>query len=312
MQVYRESWGKKVIFSHYEDTRNSSNYISDEKNIKLMPGKYKIFINITDKDSQRSWKINEEYNLELINVLGPILPFVNSIDYTKDLAINIVEKTDTVWLKTQVYLQDTIDNKVNYVIEKKDIPIDSGKVDLSNIGINNLHYIPIPINDLNGGAYRIKLDYNGYKQYTEINISFLKKLYWTYDIDEIIGVMKYIISSKNEYEKLQSLQESYQWEYINEYWILRDPSPNTKENELLIQLNNRVRYVNKQFSFGISGWQSDRGRIYIIYGSPQYIDETYRDDMGYIYQKWVYSNGKQFIFINMGPSGDYRLYREVQ
>ena len=85
-----------------------------------MPGEYKIFINIKDKDSQRTWQIDEKYTLESFNVLGPTLPFINNADHKKDFAINLIGKTDTVWLRTQVYLQETIDNQINY-FTKNDI-----------------------------------------------------------------------------------------------------------------------------------------------------------------------------------------------
>ena len=107
------------------------------------------------------------------------------------------------------------------------------------------------------------------------------------------------------------MDESFQWEYIHEYWKENDPTPITDKNELISQLNNRVRYVNKNFSILMQGWRSDRGRIYIIYGPPQYIDESYQGQMGYTYQKWVYPSGKQFIFIDRSLSGDYSLYREI-
>ena len=58
------------------------------------------------------------------------------------------------------------------------------------------------------------------------------------------------------------------------------------------------------------GWRSDRGRIYIIYGEPHLVYESYQDNMGYNYQKWVYSNGKEFTFIDRTMSGDYTLYQE--
>ena len=58
------------------------------------------------------------------------------------------------------------------------------------------------------------------------------------------------------------------------------------------------------------GWRSDRGRIYIIYGKPQVVDESYQDNRGYNFQKWVYANGKEFLFIDSTMSGDYTLYHE--
>ena len=107
------------------------------------------------------------------------------------------------------------------------------------------------------------------------------------------------------------LDISSQWDYIYEYWKEKDPSPKTSKNELLIQLNERVNFVNKNFSMIKPGWQTDRGRVYIVYGRPQFIDESYRDEMGHTFQKWRYPSGKQFIFIDRNMSGDYSLYQEM-
>ena len=101
------------------------------------------------------------------------------------------------------------------------------------------------------------------------------------------------------------------WNYLHNYWKEKDPSPKTPENELLNQINERVKFVNKNFSILKPGWRSDRGRIYIIYGPPQNVDESYQDQMGYNYLKWIYPSGKQFIFIDRSMSGDYSLYREM-
>ena len=60
----------------------------------------------------------------------------------------------------------------------------------------------------------------------------------------------------------------------------------------------------------MSGWKTDRGKIYIIFGSPQY-NESYADELGNNFQKWTYLNGKQFIFIDRTFSGDFSLLREI-
>ena len=130
-------------------------------------------------------------------------------------------------------------------------------------------------------------------------------------MDELVGVMQYILPTHSEYKKLKDMDEPSQWDYIHEYWEEKDPSPGTEINELLSQLSARVKFVNKNFSIFMNGWQSDRGRIYIIYGPPQYVDKSYQDQMGYKYQKWVYPSGKQFLFIDRSMSGDYSLYSEM-
>ena len=312
VQVYRESWNKEVSFPYYEDTRNPINYFSDERNIKLLPGEYKIFLNIQDKDSQRNWQINEKYTLEKNNILGPTLPYINDENHKKIFGVNIIGKTDTIWIRTQVYLNDINTNQIDYIINRRQTAIDSGKIKISDIGKNHLYYLPIPISKAIEGKYEIILNLNGYQERTNFNLNTSKsKPYWTNDIDEIVGVMEYIIQKKSEYKKFKFLEESYQWDYVDKFWKSKDPSPETIENELLMQLNKRVKFSNKNFSIRMPGWKSDRGRVYIIYGAPDYIEDSSQDHTGYTYQKWVYPNGKQFIFVDMSMSGDYSLYREI-
>jgi GWxTD domain-containing protein len=183
-------------------------------------------------------------------------------------------------------------------------------VNISGTGINHLYYLPIPIVQNKRGWYEITLSYQGEKQTASFRYAAKGKKYWTDDVDEVVGVMRYILPY-SEYKKLKNIAESFQWDFIHEYWKEKDPTPITDENELVSQLNNRVRYVNKNFSILMQGWRSDRGRIYIIYGPPQYVNESYQDQIGYTYQKWVYPSGKQFVFIDRSSSGDYSLYREI-
>ena len=320
LQVYRESWNEQIIQPYYEDTRNSDNYYTTEKNITLSPGTYKLFFNVQDEDSRQNWQFNKEYKLESVNGLGPILPFINNENFHKIIAINTMAKIDTIWLRTQIHLiiqeseskilQDTIPDSIDYIVSREAIQIDSGKVNLSEIISNQLYYIPIPFKESIRGLYEITLRFKDFEQTTSFNYGNMEKQYWTDDIEELVGVMRYIIILHSEYKVLKEMDESSQWDYINKYWKEKDLSPETDENELLIQLNDRVKFVNKNFSILMPGWESDRGRIYIIYGPPQY-DESYQDQIGYSYQKWIYPSGKQFIFIDRSMSGNYSLYREM-
>ena len=105
------------------------------------------------------------------------------------------------------------------------------------------------------------------------------------------------------------MDEEEIWIYIDNYWLKKDPTPNTLENELLIQLNKRIKYVNNNFSILKMGWETDRGKIYIIYGPPER-SESYTDELGNNYQKWIYQNGSQFIFVDRTMSNNYTLYRQ--
>ena len=311
IQVYRESWNEKIIKSYYEDTRNPKNYLTTERNISLLPGNYKLFLNIQDEDSRRNWQINKKYKLKKIDVLGPALLYLDNVESQKTFAVAITEKIDTLWIRTQVNLVDSLPHQIDFTVMRKEAVMDSGTINITAMGLNNLYYLPIPMIQHKRGWYEIILQYQNEEQSVSFSYGVTGQGYWSNDINEVVGVMQYILVAHSEYKKLKDMEESSQWDYIYEYWDEKDPSPETIKNELLIQLNDRVKYVNKNYSILMPGWRSDRGRIYIIYGQPQYVDESYQDTMGYTYQKWVYPNGKQFIFIDRSMSGDYSIYQEM-
>src|SRR5208337_4902406 len=60
--------------------------------------------------------------------------------------------------------------------------------------------------------------------------------------------------------------------FIEQFWLRRDPTPDTPENEYKEEHYRRIAYANEHFASGIPGWRTDRGRIYIIWGKPDEIE----------------------------------------
>jgi GWxTD domain-containing protein len=60
--------------------------------------------------------------------------------------------------------------------------------------------------------------------------------------------------------------------FIEQFWLRRDPTPDTEENEYKEEHYRRIAYANEHFAAGIPGWKSDRGRIYIMYGPADEVD----------------------------------------
>jgi len=61
--------------------------------------------------------------------------------------------------------------------------------------------------------------------------------------------------------------------FIEAFWLRRDPTPDTEENEYKEEHYRRIAYANERFASGIPGWKTDRGRIYIVYGPPDEIED---------------------------------------
>jgi len=60
--------------------------------------------------------------------------------------------------------------------------------------------------------------------------------------------------------------------FMDAFWRRRSPTPDTGENEFKEEHYHRIAYANERFGYGIPGWKSDRGRIYILLGWPDEIE----------------------------------------
>ncbi len=82
----------------------------------------------------------------------------------------------------------------------------------------------------------------------------------------------YIISDEERqaFNRLQTAEEKEQ--FIEQFWLRRDPTPDTAENEFKEEHYRRIAYANERFASGIPGWKTDRGRIYITFGPPDEIE----------------------------------------
>jgi GWxTD domain-containing protein len=61
-------------------------------------------------------------------------------------------------------------------------------------------------------------------------------------------------------------------QFIEQFWLRRNPNPDSPENEYREEHYARIAYANEHFSAGKPGWKTDRGHIYIAYGKADSID----------------------------------------
>jgi GWxTD domain-containing protein len=135
----------------------------------------------------------------------------------------------------------------------------------------------------------------------------------------------YIITDeeKKAFKTLQTDEEREQ--FIEQFWLRRDPSPDTEENEYREEHYRRIAYANDNFASGIPGWKSDRGMIYIKYGAPDERDQhnggTEQRDIQegggttsmYPYEQWRYryldgiGTNVEMEFVDTTMTGEFHL-----
>jgi len=131
-----------------------------------------------------------------------------------------------------------------------------------------------------------------------------------------------ILTAKERDVFLQLRSDKERDIFIKAFWNQRDPTPGTPRNEFKEEHYRRIQYANKTFgrSSPRMGWQTDRGRIYIILGPPKNI-ETY-DNVNNVYptEIWFYQEDEasglppafNVIFFRRNGVGDYVLYSPAQ
>jgi GWxTD domain-containing protein len=60
--------------------------------------------------------------------------------------------------------------------------------------------------------------------------------------------------------------------FIEQFWLRRNPDPDSQDNEFREEHYRRIAYANEHFAAGKPGWKTDRGHIYISFGKPDSID----------------------------------------
>jgi len=136
----------------------------------------------------------------------------------------------------------------------------------------------------------------------------------------------YIITDEERqaFKRLNTDEEREQ--FIEQFWLRRDPTPDTEENEFKEEHYRRIAYTNEHFASGIPGWKTDRGRIYIMYGPPDEIDShpsggTYERPMEegggetstYPFEDWRYryiegiGNDVNIEFVDPTMTGEYHM-----
>ena len=88
----------------------------------------------------------------------------------------------------------------------------------------------------------------------------------------------YIITDEEKKAFLQLSTNEEREQFIEQFWLRRDPTPDTVENEYKEEHYRRIAYANEHYASGIPGWKTDRGRVYIVYGPPDKF-ESHRADV---------------------------------
>ena len=136
----------------------------------------------------------------------------------------------------------------------------------------------------------------------------------------------YIITDEERKAFKQFNTDEEREQFVEQFWLRRDPTPDTVENEYKEEHYRRIAYANEHFASGAPGWKLDRGRIYIMFGPPDEIDShpsggTYERPVAegggetttFPFEDWRYryiegiGNDIMIEFVDTSMTGEYHM-----
>lgn len=89
------------------------------------------------------------------------------------------------------------------------------------------------------------------------------------DSEEFYRMARYFMTRDEEKRFRNLATPELRQEFIAAFWELRDPDPNTTENEFRDEVEERYEFVNRYLREGNRpGWDTARGMVYLVLGPP--------------------------------------------
>ena len=323
-----DSWNETIEVDYYDETKSYKN-VEILKTLKLKPGNYKFNVIINDYENHLNWVKVFDFNIDEKNYTDNFSVLYKDGTQLRELVGNNLSLDyDSLWIDYNVNEKINLEFEIKYIevlfeddflyliddknnleedfwndennysdgIENKEIVMEKNIL-LDEFDLNENKMIPLPLTDIFFNMIEINLSYKDIIISKTLGFIDLSKI--EYDLSILIGPMYYILDA--DYYGFESMEFEEQKKYIKNYW------ENISENdngELFREFYKRVIYANKNFNYlSTQGWDTDKGRIFIINGKPEKISYDFSNQTEF--EIWEYEN-RNYIFVNNG--GYYELY----
>ncbi len=272
------------------------------------------------RKAERSSNFSSKNNIEILpnpsstyNILSPVLYFYFE---AYNLALNDNGKTDYSY----EYLIKDLDGNTVKNFGKKDRSSNVTTVAEAN-GMNVISIASAPYlltvnltDNISGNTTTISKRFTIYKPSREAQGSGIVGADYDGFTDEQLAdefsKIRYI-ASEDEKKVFAKLDLAGQRRFFHEFWKKRDDVPETFINEYKVRYFQMINLANEHYSTKFKeGWQTDRGRVLMVYGRPDEIERAPSSIDTQPYETWYYyslEGGVNFIFGDISGNNNYEL-----
>lgn len=342
--VENRMWNTLSKVKDVKEAQTMDYMIIDQVGTNLKPGNYQINLKATDVNSMSQGEATvdaevKKFSEEKLQLSDVELAFNIETDTTagrfakagKKILPNpsrvFTHKGEMVYFYAELYnLVDAPEAKPEYELRFKVLDTtgkkvkDFGKQTKTKPGNSAVVISGINIGTFAGGEYILQLEAKDKetkkKAYSTKNFVVIRELTEEEFVAEQIKRFKQdvaYIASPGELDIFGQLNFSGKKNFIDEFWRKRDSNSDTPENEFKIEHYRRINLANLHFSRtreSKDGWNTDMGRIYILYGEPSEIERHPSTRGAKPWEQWNYhelQGGVYLVFVDEDGYGVYRL-----
>jgi GWxTD domain-containing protein len=131
------------------------------------------------------------------------------------------------------------------------------------------------------------------------------------EVDREYQYARYIVSDpdRKQYEHLKDVDAKRKFMFA--FWQRHTAAAGMAPNEFKQEYLRRIQYANDNFTKGFKeGWKSDRGRVYVMYGPYDEVEQFASSSESNPYEIWHYNaieGGVIFVFVDKNDIGVYVL-----
>ena len=308
----------------FEPTNSKRDFVVTPFSLELDPGKYKVKVQLEDLESRQRRSVEKEVILaksagDLIDISDIILACSSQLDTAGHLPIYLTVSGLVSKPSASLYCFFDLkrwsvsgDCQIRLsVVDKSGKPCYADSLSIIGGSEISSYFMRIPTENLNFNRYKafIEAGCGGsvVSRQAEFRVDFHGLPWIIGDLDQAVDQLRYVASNE-EIKRLKNEFPSRREEAFIKFWNDKFPVENELVNGKMVEYYNRVQIANQNFSNNRAGWETDRGRIYIIYGQPDEVERNDADVGSVTYEVWYYNRqNKRFIFRDEFGFGEYRL-----
>ncbi len=340
--VFSNSKKSKLRVKSFRDTKDKNNGLLDQMIIDLLPGNYNLDVSVIDENSNNESKLSgllvvpffdTSLDISTIQFASRISQVNNTKSFVKGNKIVIpnpsrkyIYNSSLLYCYYEIYnlvISDSTNKSVfqpsflvNNAYGDSIIYVQGQSIAFS--GTSCIQTKTLDIRDLEPGKYSLSIfvtdAVTGHSVLEKSNFTIHNPLtieeslpMTEKDIEKYRDQIKYF-ASYNELELYDKLNTVGKRNFLINFWRAKDTSPKTPTNEFMLNCFARIDYATKNFQNGLN---SDMGRVFIIYGQPDEIENRMMNMDAKPYVIWNYfatRTGKhQFVFVDRNGNQNYTL-----